>query len=283
MFETTGERAMYRAKEAAEAVLRDKRSSDKKELLKGTMNANGKYKKFVSFLKLLKASLPINFELSNATIKKLFYDTKGLPFDPGKFKFEETDLGHSGSVRVYLLESKTAAPSMAIKVFRPANIELPAPEKAVYLKKERDEIARLYASVPDLVPKEHYIVMEDPFEKGRPAATVVEEFIAGEMTDVFYLSPQTLRHMAEGNPNFKNQLVKFIEVTLQHEAEKHEVVDILGPKNLIVITAKDGSLQLVLLDPHGYLKTKDSDDADRAERARKRLDFLRQVLELIKG
>jgi hypothetical protein len=280
MLEISGERASYRIKEGLEQVLREKTEKNKGELLKEISTAEGKYGKFIGLLRLLKSSLPIKLDVADNTLKRLFYNSEHLPFDLKRFNFEETNLGNGGQVRVYLLESKTDEPSIAIKVFRPENELSDGVSTATRLKQERNDIENLYSSVSDLVPKEHYIVMEDPFKKGRAAATVIEEFISGKMFDIFSFSPEELNRLATNNPVFKNQLIKFIEITLQNESANGEVVDILGPKNLIAVNIKDGSFRLILLDPHGHIKTKENMDKV-AIRASERLDFLKKILFLI--
>ena len=282
MLETSGERALYRTKETVEQVLRDKTTGSKKDLVKEILTGDGKYKKFLSFLRLLKSSVPDGLKIPEDILKRLFYSSGNLPFDPEKFKFDETNLGNGGQVRVYLLESKTEGPSVAIKVFRPENKPSDPVRLATRLKQERRDIESLYSSIPDLVPEEHYIVMEDPFKKGRAATTIIEEFIGGKMFDIFSFSPEELIRLATDNPILKNQLIKFIQITLQNESVNGEVVDILGPKNLIAVNIKDGSFRLVLLDPHIHIKTKESMDK-RAIRAKEKLDFLKKVLSLMES
>lgn len=268
-------------REGLEQVLKEEKiKTSKKELLGEILTAEAKYKRFISFLRLIKSSLPVNLKMADSTLKKLFYDAKHLPFDPKRFSFDETNLGNGGQVRVYLLESKTDEPSLALKVFRPENESSKPAELATKLKKERNDIENLYSSVPNLVPEENYIVMEDPFKKKRPAATIIEEFISGEIFDIFSFSPLELSKLAKDNPMLKNQLTKFIQVTLQNESVNGEVVDILGPKNLIAVNIKDGSYRLILLDPHGHIKTKGNTDT-REAKAKENLDFLKRVLSLM--
>ncbi|MEX2028983.1 MAG: hypothetical protein WD963_00685 [Candidatus Paceibacterota bacterium] len=280
MKELNWERASYRLKEGVEEVLREKTKKGKRELLKESLVAEGKYKKFVSLLSMLKSLSPTKMGPADSTLKRLFYHSENLPFNPEKFRFEETNLGNGGQMRVYLLESKTNAPSMAIKVPRPENETLDAVKLITRLKQERESIEKLYSAIPDLVPQEHYIVMEDPFKKGRQAATIVEEFIGGEMFDIFSFSPEELHTLTKNDSSFKNQLIKFIQITLRNESTNGEVVDILGPKNIIAVKTQNNSYGLILLDPHGYIKTKGNTDP-RQIRAQEKLDFLKQVLSLI--
>ena len=169
----------YRAKEAMETVLKeDNKGQDRLKLIKNIVIEKGKLNKFLNFLRLLDSLLPKNIKPSTETLKKLFYNKKNLPFDPEKFRFEEMSVGSGSEVRVYLLESKTDKPSIAIKIYRPSKKKLDLVEQANTLKEERAYIANIYSTIPDLIPIEDYIVMEDPFSKGRPCTTIIEEFIA---------------------------------------------------------------------------------------------------------
>lgn len=281
MFEKiVSERASYRIKEGVEEALKDKNiKTERKELLGKLLTAKAKYDKFVSLLRLLKSFLPKELEISDEKLKQIFYNKEHLPFDPKQFYFKEDNLGNGGQVRVYLLQSTTKTPSMVVKVLRPGpknNSLLTPSQLANELRQERKDLVNLYSSIPDLILKEHCIVMTDPFEKGRVAATIVEEFIDGEISDIFSLSLDKIINIAKNNPAFKDKLIKFIKITLDNKKENNEIVDLLGTKNLSLVTGKNNSVRLVLLDPHNCIKIKEC-TAEEQSWVKKRLDFLEQI------
>lgn len=231
----------------------------------------------------LRARLPKGIKLSDEVLQWLFYNTENLPIDPDKFNFHVENLEEGGSARVYLLNSQTEVPSLALKVYKSDESRASTPlELATVLKRERKEIANLYSSIPDLIPNGNYIVAEDPFKKGRAAAMLIEPFVNGEFFDLFLppSSPEQISALAKKDPEFKNQLVKFIKITIAMSETESKIVDIHAPKNLIVTERDDGSIRLVFLDPHGYIKTRGD---WREKGVTMRLDFLKKVLSLIEN
>lgn len=168
-------------------------------------------------------------------IVHFLYHTKGLPFNEELYDFEGR-IGDGGQSRVYLLKGKQDdVQSWVIKTTRPEKQGENALAFAKNLQAEHAYMEEVYRDVPELMPEQHILVMEDPFYKGYDVATILQHFEKGEIKDLFSLTPTMITDLAKRDAFFKNQLLSFCQVTLAHEAEHGETIDLLGKENVAVI------------------------------------------------
>lgn len=286
MFKEAFERYVYRSKSAAEQVLLDDKKEShnltKQELMKKMWTGKSKYERFVSLLRLIKDILPKSLtNIDESKLKDLFYYKKDLPFNPKKYNFGER-IGIGGQSRVYLLESQTKENcSWTIKIATP-NIEGKTPlEQVEAFKKEYEYIKKIYKEMPELIPLEHFLMIDDPYHRSKfAAATILQPFVSGEIRDIFDVKPEELKNMSQKNSFFKEQLEKFCSTTLDYAQENGEVIDLLGPKNVSVVKSEEGE-RLVLLDPHLIYSTP-GPEKEQQEQIDQALEFLKKVGEELK-
>lgn len=212
-------------------------------------------------------------------IVRFLYHTERLPFDKELYDFEGR-IGDGGQSRVYLLKSKRDdAQSWVIKTTRPEKQGGDALAFAKNLKAEHAHIEEVYRDVPELIPEQHIVVMNDPFFKGYDVATILQHFESGEITDLFSLTQEMIADLMQRDEFFRNQLASFCRVTLAHHAEHDETIDLLGKENVAVVKNRD-VLRLKVLDLHPLYASSGPlvDQNDRRRRLGMRLEFLRDII-----
>ena len=206
---------------------------------------------------------------------------RGLPFrEELVFKGK---IGQGTPRIVYLLESQDpSVKSMVIKVIKTPGEDLQ--KKAVQEKEEIVAIKEIYPDIPDLIPDEHMIITSHPLDKDKAAVVAVQRFIGKNLRDFFNsVSKDEFLEMLNNDDVLKREFISFAEKTLGHEKEKHEVVDIVGPNNFVVLD-ENGKKRLRFIDPHWMHRT------DRAEpgkehvlaKIKERLSYMESILTVVK-
>jgi uncharacterized ubiquitin-like protein YukD len=199
-----------------------------------------------------------------------------LPFDTENYEFSETSIDRGAEARLYLLQSKDIdKKSLALKVYKPVKQKLNIEEQAKALRQEVKEAKTVYSQVPDLIPDEHYLIMEDPFMKGKKAVALVEEFYGRNLKDVFSYSVNQLAKLAEAEPEFKKHLLNFIDSTVSFSEQTRKVIDIVGENNLVLVETKQGTA-LRLVDPHNF-RSLDSRSEIVRRILEEKLNFLKEL------
>lgn len=210
------------------------------------------------------------------------YHERGLPFDTETYDFDGR-IGSGGQSRVYLLQSKKeGVDSLALKVTRQRKQgEDPMPF-VENLKKEYEHMREIYEDVPDIVPPQYFLLINDPFYKSYPAAAILQPFEKGELKDFFDLTGEEVALFAQSDDIFKKQVEGFCDVTLRHMEERGEIIDILGKRNVVVVKSRDG-LRLKILDPHPIYSFDGRliREKERDRRLERKTAFLRNIRERI--
>lgn len=244
----------YRVREAAQEGFSDEGEEDKTrfDFLSGALKVQSKSERTRNFFKLLKSFVPEKFRPSQNTLNEFFYDSSQLPFDTENYDFSETSIARGAQAKLYLLESKDVTKkSIALKVYKPLREKVDVEEHAKILRGEVEKAKTIYSSMPELVPDEHYLIMEDPFMKGSKAVALIEEFYGKDIQDFFAYDTEKLKKEVSQDPELKKFILQFIEITLKHLDETGELVDIIGDKNL-VLAKTDKGRSMRLLDPHNF-------------------------------
>ena len=226
-----------------------------------------KFSRAVALLSLVHKLAP--FDL------KYTYKKENLAIDPKKYEFKEGAIGRGGENDVYLLESKEPdSPSWVLKVNRQDQGDINRlVVRAQEIKRDYERIKSWYEDIPGLIPQEYTVIMEDPRD-GKPAIITLQQYMGTHMRDVFRaMNTENMEQLFAQSPEVRDELVRFIRISEQREAETGEMVDLLGPKNLSFIE-EAGNDHLIVLDPHLMSHTfKSEEDIKRRQRAR--LDYLK--------
>ncbi len=263
-----------------EAALLDTRPLDKVETNKlEEFWRLSKSDKLLEVLQIIKNILPKKF-IDKFNLKEKIYNTTELPFNPEKFSFEGLE-GHGGQSRVYLLKSlENNLPSYALKIFRSTYLKRFFENTDTAIESFRSEIKQVkewYSpDLHDIFLAEYMLKLKDPFTK-KEALAVLQPYQTGEIKDIFTdISKDDLITLLNNNADLKNKFIKFTKQTLQHANKTEEVLDLLGDKNLSIISSENND-RLVVLDPHHIYKTSDSEN-NVGVRCQEKLAYLKSVL-----
>lgn len=272
----------------AEGGLSDYRAGDesKIDLLKKIIEKeSSKGEILLSIFKLIKDFLPKN-ETTNKAFLDLFQNPDHLPFDIEKLSYEGK-IGKGGQCDAFLLSSRI--PELPSYVFKVQNFVTPEmksdtiEDTAKNLKEEYEYIKDIYKDLPEVIPVEFTIILENPknFNKG-PRVAFVQRFYGTDIKDFFTeLSAEEIFSMCQTDKDFFTNVQKFIEITLKYYREKGIVVDLFGPKNLAVVSNK-GCPALVLLDPHVTYSILDGESRIPSSRMNKAISYLTSIQDKIR-
>lgn len=210
------------------------------------------------------------------------YDAGKLPIDPKNYEFKPM-IGMGGESKVYPIMSKSPElPSWIMKIYRKekgSTSELV--EQGKKIKEEYEKIKDWYKAIPDAVPQEHMIIADDP-KVHEPRLIILREFISEEIIDIFEdISEYQLCELLKRDHKLRNAYQKFCEITLLHEQQSHEMIDVLGKKNISLLRNGD-RYKFIILDPHIIYSTKTS-RKDRIERLKRHLNFMIEMAEDTSG
>ncbi len=269
-----------RAKELVEeSILMDTRPLDKVEANKlEEFWQLSKSNKLLEVLHIIKGILPKNF-INKINLKEGLYNTTELPFNPEKFSFEGLK-GRGGQSRVYLLKNlEENSPSYALKIFRSAYLKKFFKNTEAAVASFREEIKQVkewYSpDLHDIFLDEYMLKLKDPFTK-KEALAVLQPYQSGEIKDIFTdISQEELIALLSHNTKLKDKFIKFTKQTLAHAEKTEEVLDLLGDKNLSIISNKNDD-RLIVLDPHHIYKTSDQEN-NAGPRCQEKLTYLKTI------
>lgn len=180
-------------------------------------------------------------------------------------------LGSGGVNTVYLLNSekgKSYSIGMRRRGFKDPNT---AWEYAREETREYKVVNNIYRELPGLIPRESQVVFTD--FKEQPSVMFVREFVPGPLRDIFAIGKKELLTILSSNPDFKDQLLKFVSLSDKNaDFVIGNQLDLLGKYNLSVAGEK-GKENLILLDPH--TREPAYRTSEKADEIRQRLNYLR--------
>ncbi len=149
-------------------------------------------------------------------------------------------------------------------------------EEAQTIKNDYAQIKEIYAELPDLIPSEDYFLGEN--KKRQPLVMSIRRFVDGDIKDIFTDYTQVeLKALLSENPTLAQQLNKFVEITTRNNAFFiQNEVDIIGKKNLSIVTNGNNAPNLVFLDPHTVAERHRNDQ--HKEIITQRLEYLENII-----
>jgi predicted DNA-binding protein (MmcQ/YjbR family) len=210
------------------------------------------------------------------------YSAEQMPIDFEQYEFEERVLDVGGESRIYKLVSRNEnKPSLVIKIYLKADStnteELLA--RAAEVREDHIQKKEWYHEIPEFVPEEFHFIATAP-QGGKPALYTLQEFYGGEygLRDFFRnFSISEVLSIAQTDTQFREQLMKFIDITLLH-AEENEMIDTLGKNNVILVQGENGH-RLILLDTHSTVHPESGMIYNN--QANKDLEYLRSIKQKI--
>ncbi len=259
-----------------EAVVDYEKGSKKKaELFDGILKSPGKYQKLVSALLFIKECMPDG--LSKSLAKKLdANDYEKLPFNPEQLELKGVT-GKGAVSKVFLLESKNSrVPSYVLKLgyknFGSLDEILNIAKQA---QKDYEKIRDIYKELPGFIPEEMTVLLSHR-KNGESAVATIQKFLGNNLRDLFEdISREEFLELMRCYPSFRNDFIKFTEISTNLEKDTGEVIDLLGNKNLS-ITEKEEAPRLVFLDPH-LISSTSSKDKDRSHHLKSHLAYLENI------
>lgn len=274
------ERGKYILREGLDDLLKNNsdEEADRKKLWREAWDSKSRYKRMIGLTGLMRSILPERVKEINESLRQKLFPYPGyLPFSPEEYDFKSENIGNGGQSRIYILASRNEKPSWALKILRPDNKSLTYEEQIEELKSEYKKIKGIYKTIPDLIPPEYHLALNDPFEKDRPAAAILQPFINGRIKDLFSHFPEELEKIKEEDPYFKDQLIEFLRVTLEHENRTGEIIDFLGSENVVVVDNKEKGHRLVMIDPHVIYSTWEETNPKKLKRIKTKLGWLKEI------
>lgn len=184
-----------------------------------------------------------------------------------------------GESKVYHLSAKDSKePSWILKYYRKRKGSADElVEQGRIIRDEYEKIKKWYGVLPEIVPEEHMMIAEDP-KSQEAMLVIVRKFIAEEIIDIFHdISEYQFIKLLENDHRLRDDFQKFCQITFLHEEETHEVIDLLGNKNISLL--KQGKKhKLIILDPHIIYSTEKSIEHKKV-RLKRCLNYLEEVAE----
>lgn len=152
-------------------------------------------------------------------------------------------------------------------------------ELAKNRKNEYEEMCKKFMDLPDLIPKEHFVVMNNPRKPGGGVVVSIQKFIGHNIKDIFNTPTEEIQNICRENPTFQKELKKFIKINTQMYQEKGEIIDFLGPNNISLIQTPEGEPHIIFIDPHHILSndSKNTEEKEAFEDDKKRLEVLENL------
>jgi hypothetical protein len=253
--------------------------STKTDLLKIIFTDPSETAKLAAAVSLIRESIPL-LPTESDRFEKYFKDYSKLPFNTSTLEFKGKISSGSQS-DVYLLESKDRKlPSYALKLLTVGLKGSTVNELAQDLKAEYESTKNVFKDVPEVLPKEMVLILDNPSIHARNEATVgiVERFYGEDLRDFFTgLSHEELLNIVKSDPRFRDVLARFTAVSVNHERETGEIMDLTGLNNLSIVK-RDNNYELIFLDPHTAYPQDEHDN--RGERLKKLLAYMEEVCRL---
>lgn len=207
-------------------------------------------------------------------LKNKLYDSEALPIHTDTYEFKGT-MGAGGQNDVYLLESSDPdLPSLVLKISIREGSNETLTAQAHQFKKDARVIAERYAAVPNLISPEHYFITKSPKTNQENVIGAVQEFMGRNLKDIF--SEVRREELVEllKEPAFREQFVKFAEITCDTWEREGKVIDIMGKENVAIVEMPDGSVRLLVIDPHDMLIQQEPNSLSEVKR---RIAYLKEV------
>ncbi len=269
----------HRIKLALEEGIVERNSPEKaSKLIKEILNKkNGRYKKLVACVQLIKQALPT--ALSESLVKKLDQkDFSHLPFNPKKIILKDK-IGAGYVSKVYLLESQTEnQTSFVIKL---DFCHYGDTEKLQQIAKQNNQdyefVRQYYQDLPDLVPSELSFITTVQKNK-QPIIATIQAFIGSDIRDVFNdFSHLELVKLLKKDNDLQQDFIKFVDLTLNLAEKQQKVIDLLGEKNLVIVE-NQGKYYLKFLDPH-LISSLIKSTTERSQRLQEAISYLKNIKE----
>jgi hypothetical protein len=251
----------------------------KEEIFDG--QKKGRYKKVVAATQLLLELVP---DKVSEKIKSILdnQDYDKLPFDFDQYDFREK-IGKGFVSKVHLLQAKEEGdPSYVVKIgYNQTGSVEELQNIAQSQHTEYEKIRETYKDIDEFIPDELSMITTDK-KNNKPVIATVQEYLGKNMRDFFSeIRREELQSMLEKNESFRNEFMKFSEITLRIAEEKNEIIDLVGNKNLSVIE-KNKEPHLLFIDPH-HISSVASDDKNRIEKLQKALTYIEEIRNELNG
>lgn len=241
---------------------------------------SSKYLRLTAFLHLIENAIPASLL---DKYKKSFYDVSRLPFDLNEYSFEGR-IGHGSESIVYLLKAKEKGDlSYVLKMLRPIKYKDTNTNTLIELAKKRkqecEDMKKLFSAMPDLIPEENFVIMENP-KRGEGGVVVsVQKFGGYDMKDLFDVPIEEIQKIYKENSDFQKEMKTFAKINMQMYQEKGEMIDLTGPNNVSLIRTEEGNTHLVFIDPHLTCSNdpKNSEEKESFKKREKRLMRLENI------
>lgn len=256
-FKEAAARGLYEYQVGTEAKL----DLFKKALSPRTGNAE----RISTAFKFINELLPQNEKIKRL-MNRIFEDPKELPFDMERFSFRGR-IGSSSECEVLLLESReNGLPSYVLKIQkRDSRDNLDDEVRTLNQeKREYEDIQKLYGAIPDFIPKEFSLIVQNPSKYIKESRiALVQQFQGFDLRDFFDdLSEGEILRLCKQDPKFLTNLRSFLDITQKTLDEQGMIIDIFGQKNLVV--ARDGNkFKLMFLDRHLFYMKDDKESWDK--------------------
>ncbi len=274
---------VHRAKEAVRDGVIEHKSEDKKIFDRGRdiVNKKSKYNKLVAITSLLVELLPgnISIQLKKALDNR---DFSALPFDLDKYKFMERNFSQGGITKVHLLQNKDKdKPSYVVKInyvdFDSLSI---LEELAKKQHEEYKEIKSDYIDLPSLIIDEMTFVTTNKKDK-IPVIANIQEYLGDNLQDIFVdLNKEDLLKLIKKYPDLKEELNKFIDITLSLANKQDKVIDLIGYKNLSIVEQGDKA-HLLFIDPHNICYFATEKNKKRIKKMKQALIYLEELKQIL--
>jgi hypothetical protein len=245
----------------------DRAFTDKRESLPGVSKSiydivrpdGNTLRRAYGFFSLLRKSLPEQV-WEKFGVSGTFTDFSHFPFDPEKYELKQR-VGSGMQCDCFLFEPKDKSihETWVLKVFQNAGNNLMEVEnKGKQVNEDYKTLINWYQEMEGLIPVQSGLVIESfqSYNK-RPVFVVLQKFLGLDVKDLVEdFSEDEWEKLCQKNPQIKEQLKQFIQITKNNIEKYGKVPDLLGHSNLAV-TDSVNSPQLFFLDPDGIDKFSD--------------------------
>jgi hypothetical protein len=208
--------------------------------------------------------------LDTAIAERIGYKIKNPPF-AANYELDTKSFAEGGSYRVYLLKAPT--PELSSWVVKlPKRLRVSPQEYIEQQKGEYEVIKAKFSTLPNLIPAEHYFIMDGRDEN--PTAAMLQEY-KGNLRDIFSeISDVDLRQLLEEQSQFRDELSEFLHVFNANPDLRDNGFDLTGIRNLSVLET-NGECHLSLIDPHFIINP----SADNIAEVKNRANYLASLLQ----
>lgn len=235
-----------------------------------------KYLRFLALIQLIHCVLPTR--LRTLIRKRYNYSQQLMPFDTKQYCLKHK-FNKGEAYNVFLLEPVIEGlPNLVLKIYRLSKggnvaelIRIANWQKQEYLL-----LKNLYQDIPELIPDEHYLLLNGP-DNGTPVVAMIQTFESRRIRDIFMdFTPEQLERLIQKHPRLRNQIDAFVKITGDNPQLIDNELDILGKNNLAVV-GEDSDPHLLFLDPH--FRENNPDKQQIRQQILQRIQFLADRLQ----